>query len=329
MHVETRTLDDVMDVDDVRSVDGFLRESFAFRQRPSLLGHCTIMLEKLIYRRNGFDTPAIRAFSDLHDLLVDAPKQGFVYGHEDLDAFTKTLIMPKRLQPLAHKQTAAQHAETPKYNQDNVCDRLMFKVMKRHHDATRGRVQAACQGAKDNDVHLQRPYVDARQEAEAIPALHAALEKMVCDLQRLYSLWVSFADHGSPFAEMLRKCHDRYRDIRPSDKLSADCAPAAWQQPLATGCWSRWDMVRASAVYATFCATPRYPRGPFVFHMAGQELAFLKAHQGGPAAVRTLAWPMYTGLKPRRLRAGAALRRVNETDDEGDGADYDEAWNAL
>ena len=70
---------------------------------PSLLGIVTNFHERQEYIENRVFSKTLNSLCDMHDLLVDAPKQGYIFTGKGFDAIKKYLGLKKNLPAPAYK----------------------------------------------------------------------------------------------------------------------------------------------------------------------------------------------------------------------------------
>lgn len=62
---------------DEKQVLNWVHLNTVARMRPDLLGQITLLYEKIVYHSNSVSTPTARKILRLHDLYIDADKQGY------------------------------------------------------------------------------------------------------------------------------------------------------------------------------------------------------------------------------------------------------------
>jgi hypothetical protein len=322
--VDKRRLSDVMNPDDLSSTDSFLQEAFRFRSDSSLLGLVTTLLETKSYRDNKVYSPMLDQLCDLHDLLVDAPKQGYTFTQADFGVFQReTLKLTKRLNKPAHKEAMNDCLKTfdvrevedfrqkdYRHKPSRVLDYLYFDVLRAHNTETARRVKRSFASAPyepDETLLFPHKYLTEKHD----PAITLELRALSDQFATLYRQWSSgFHNKAStPEAKNLHseECYNTYLSIAPTSPshpwLEPPCAP--------------WSTIKASALYAKY---PYPEKGQFVFKMAGQELTELKAKS--TPRTRMVIQSVYANLKPKRIKAPEEL-------DEEEGWESEEFETAL
>jgi hypothetical protein len=82
IRVIDKTLDDTFVGANKKAIRALFDLNFDIRCRDDLLGICTDFRERMAYAANSIQTPEVRLLDDLHDLLVDASKMGYVFTEE-------------------------------------------------------------------------------------------------------------------------------------------------------------------------------------------------------------------------------------------------------
>lgn len=330
--VDKRRLSEVMNPDDLGSADNFLREAFRFRSNPSLLGLVTVLLEKKAYRDNEVYSTKLDQLCDLHDLLVDAPKQGYTFTQTDFNAFQKeTLQLQKPLKKPAHKEAMDDCLKTIdveeveklrqkpyRHRSDRVLDYLYFDVFRAHNTDTARRVKmaftsAACQ--PDETLLFPFKHLEGRKDR----AIDIELRKLSDQLATLYHHWSSgFHNKAStPEAKNAHSegCYNTYLAIAPFSPTSPSITP--WLEPTCGPSTLSWATIKASALYTKY-THPK--KAHFVFKMAGQELTELKARSF--PRTRMVIASIYANMKPKRIKAPAEL-------DEEEGWESEEEFESA
>jgi hypothetical protein len=310
---DRRRLCEVMNTANLSSVDGLLKEGFKFRMAPSLLGKATNFLEMVAYHLNRISSPQIDALCDVHDLLVDAAKQAYIFTENDymnLIRFNLKCGNPKKP---AYKKAMEANAKAKeneqgkpddakiKYKKENVLDYLFFDVFHKHNIDTMTQFKSKLCKEDDDDPDLQLPYLQLRNRAGV--ELKAELEKLVRGFPDIQHKWNScFANSQAMsmegYLKALDSCYEAFRALQPSP--SSRSARSSEIEPLLYRYYGSshpvtWETIRASAFYCT------YPKKhSLVWHMAGRELARLKA-RSLPGTHDVVA-PIFASLKPKPLK---------------------------
>jgi hypothetical protein len=303
---DTRKLPEVMDSNDLSTVNEFLREAFEFRMAPSMLGIVTSHLETQAYHDNQVFSDRLDALCDMHDLLVDAPKQGFKFTKRDFDHKTNELGCGNPKKP-AYKAAMTdcekkdnEEKQDYKHNKENVLDYLYFEVVRKHDVATLKQVEDffSEELGEDPDVVLQQPYLQLRDDDS--PEVQKELDALVKSLKVVDTKWGDIVNFDKKlrrpdwFKYARETCYAKYCSILPTRVEHPDIKP--WVYPYLGTQYSFWEMLRASAFYAV----SKKPH-KLVWYMAGKQLAELKA---ASISGSTMVVPrIKANLKPRTPKA--------------------------
>jgi hypothetical protein len=320
---DKRRLIDVMDPCNVLGVDEFLRESFSFRDSESMLGKATAYFDKQAYVENRICSHVLDQICDIHGLLVDAPKQGYLYTMVDFNRTVQhKLLLPIKLRQPAHKEAmedcldAKESGDTTKvrekeysHKRGNVLDYLYFEVLRAHNNATMKRVEDVLSTAVIPDTDLLHPR--RRLANHRDPTIDEELRRVQEEVESIYRTWVSGFHKESTHKEHLRlveDCYRRFLAIQPQNIDHPLIRP--WLENYLVSGQSSWEIIRASTLYYKL---DKHTASTFVFTMAGRELAELKARTFPQA--RTIVAQIRANMKPKPMKA-FALTKEDEDEDE-------------
>ncbi|KAK7538904.1 RNA dependent RNA polymerase-domain-containing protein [Phyllosticta citricarpa] len=294
------------------SIQNFLRASFEYRCKTSLLGQATKLHEKICYKSNTIDSPKINALADLHDLLVDSAKNGYSFDHSAFDKFKKTSLGLRgnveepayetaRKNDKLEKGKLARGKDT-KHKKHNIIDRIYFgaivphtwetfKVVSEHFK----RMQA------DTDEDLLAPYKAAEEDGKQDPDIEKELKQLNKAIKRVKDRWTAFAQSrdfenlkpGESYDDVANECFAKFVAITPTNTTHSIIK--CWTRR-ATSAFTEWELLKASALY-------KYSRKnslSFVFLMAGKWLCWIKASKAGDSHL--LVRRMWSNMKPRRIK---------------------------
>ncbi|KAH7071682.1 RNA dependent RNA polymerase-domain-containing protein [Paraphoma chrysanthemicola] len=331
---DIRKLHQVMDTSDLSTVDGFLAEAFKFRTAPSLLGQATNFLEKLSYHQNAISSPQIDALCDVHDLLVDAAKQAYSFTEDGFNNLVRYKLKCGKLKKPAYKIAMEVSAKVkdneggrpvpnqkkPKHRPENILDYLFFDVFQAHNAETMDRVMARLSKEEDDDPDLQFPYRQLRNSANA--QLQEELNNLIASFADIRDKWNGcFGSKPGMTSEMycqaLNSAYEPFRALLPRNTSDPTIAPLV-RPYFGQGHPTMWETIRASALYCT------YPKKySFVWHMAGRELAHLKA-RALPETLDVVA-PIFANMKPKPIKAP----RPEDDDDEPSEDEFESALESI
>jgi hypothetical protein len=324
IRVEKQTLGEVLGSGLESNVLSYLRRSFEFRSNQSFLGKVKTFHEKLCYHENTIDSKGINFLADIHDLIIDAAKNGYMVSEEWYNQLVNNpKILTKKPRNPAFKEAMKDNWAKPKmgetkikdYSQDprKVLDYLYFNVLAPHLDDTLRIVGNLWESATTDDQELVKICEDAMVEnKEEVNLLKGKLAE-------IHHIWVSkfvksdnLTEKADDYNRIVERTYELYQALQPSDN-----APSWWVKQQIPGNPPYWEILKASALHhfqGTHHAT-------FAFHLAGRELCLIKAYATG--TYRVVKSNMYGILKPRRTKR--LLARDMVLPRSGDVSDYESA----
>ena len=316
---DDKALKQVMDTRDLSSIDGFLKEAFDFRLTSSLLGMATNLHEKVAYNQNKITSHEIDALCDLHDLLVDAPKQAYKFDEKKFHWLVGHKLKLKDQHEPAYKQAMKSRNNreigtndkmTPgdyNYNPDNILDYLYFDVIRKHNFVTRQLVSDALPKEQEDDPILQQPYVQLKGVKNK--ALEIELQTLLSGFGGIVKNWnCSLGDRSEStidrYGRLLDRCYASFCSLNPSSATISDPEIARLIDPhYSLGRPPLWETIRASAFYT------EYPKKhTLVWQMAGRELSMLKAYSN-PDTYHVVP-AIFADMKVCEPTCGLSERRV-------------------
>lgn len=326
IRTDGRKVCEFVNTSDLSTVDNLLKEGFKFRTAPSLLGKATNFLEKVSYQQDKITSDEIDALCDVHDLLVDAPKNAYTFTDDDYIKLVRfTLKCGNPMKP-AYKEAMEANAKSKvneggkadqkkiKHRPENVLDYLFFDVFQAHNAETMDLVTTKLSKEEDDDPELRLPFIQLRNSASA--HLTTELDDLVARFTDIRDKWSMYFSPNKPamtleqYAKALDTCYELFQALQPSPQN-------AWKPDIAPLLHSyfgpshptTWETIRASAFYYTL---PK--KHSLVWHMAGRELAHLKA-RSMPDTYDVVA-PIFANLKPKPVKNAKPEDEEDEPEDE-------------
>jgi len=286
---DTRKLTAIMNPHDLSTVDNLLKEALEFRMTQSLLGKATSFAEKVAYKENRIYSERLNALYDVHDLLVDAPKQAYRFDDDDFSRLVrqelrcgnpKTPAYKKAMEASARSKAKGDEGKDTlkglKHKPDNIIDYLYFDVVKKHNTETRKALKNALPKEDDDDPDLRVPFLQLKNMDDTV--LASEIDRLLTGIGKIIQDWNrSLGDKSELVPEKYNKlmdtCFNKFRALMPSPANAShpQIAPLIFPY-LGPKHPTLWETIRASALYT---ANPK--KHSFVWHMAGRELAKLKA----------------------------------------------------
>ncbi|KAF2104084.1 hypothetical protein NA57DRAFT_30476 [Rhizodiscina lignyota] len=377
IQVDRRRICDVMDThhasDDSSEIDRFLNESFRFASKPSFLGLVTNFFTTLSYWKDSIVAPEVERVADLHDLLIDSAKNGYLYDNYKYSSFLKSvggsrkypkpdyqIEMEWDYEEMYTGKKGADELKSPEKSafrnrpahmpRTQFMDILYFDTIKPHVLETLKLLQTL--------LGLPRPDPDPRGPDPDLTYVFEnqisntrddelrelkILEAEVREWRKEWSVRLAVNTDGldaDTYNATLEDVHQRYLSFEPSNHSPE--VVKRYNTEVVKGALTSWLLLKASALYVKF-----WHKYTMVFHVAGRELAHLKAlavgGRWGNDGVRLVTRDMWAGMKPRKLNPTKLEERVggrvsigglvaapNEPDvvDDEEGEVEDEAWDA-
>lgn len=293
----------------------FLIRSLDFNLRQSYLGMVTVYKEELCYTKNDVQGGFAILLSTLLSSLVDAPKQGYVFTQDKFEALKSNL--GTRLRKPAYKEECWTGRGTPLH----IIDYLKFTIAKVTIEELLTDFHRSIPESKISDTDVPAMAVWFRAMGKLHPEIEVVRQELKADIESVYTQWrnhwgrkqyeAALADPNAGetsgkngFMVAVSGWHEQYLAIQPKrQSMATDLLLEAWRDG---GDFSMWSMLKASVAFS------RHMHSPFVFWMAGRQIAALKAAPRGAVCVSDC---MYAMLKPD----ATFVKRIVKSD-AGDGA---------
>lgn len=342
---DSRKLSTIMDCNGARGasprVDKLLGEALDFRIAASLLGRVTNFAEKVAYMENRVQSARLDKLYDMHDLLVDAPKNGYKFTDADFRVFTREFLQGAEPKDPAYKRAMKdcedndrkenegdQRERHYKHKRENVLDNLYFDIIRSHNTTTLKKVQqvlsngGVANGGDDpdsipQDSILQYPYLHLREQSSKA-VIQSELDTLIKSLKAVERKWLNILHANTKkrtwFSDAVEGCYSMYCSILPEHD---DPEIHPWVFPYKRPQYSVWEEIRASTFYTVF---PK--RNKLVWYVAGKQLAELKA---ASYAGSTMIVPRVKAImKPKPPK----VPKPEETDSDDDFESAVEDWTA-
>ncbi|QDS77841.1 hypothetical protein FKW77_006546 [Venturia effusa] len=302
----------------------FLSESFKFRFQPDLLGRCTNLHKRLVYKENSLTKGGVSDLADLHDYLIDSSKNGYIFGDKDFDKYvTKVTGLEKAsLKEEGYEKAMLVGFEDEHLTQkiraplilDRILDMLYFRLMEPEIRAAIADVKHLCTPKDDLDLDeaLAEPYQSELRDSD--PAIREELDTLMKVLTPINDTWnkTMFPNakglvgddrsHGARerWSAAIDKCHSMYEAIKPENVKHTIIT--RWTKRRHQGP-TEWDLIKASALYTKY-PYKRFPnKALFIFNMAGKHLMYIKAVND--PNTRPIRPNMLEAMKPSKLKVAA------------------------
>jgi hypothetical protein len=311
--VDRRTVGEVMGQQG--SVRALLHTSLMFRGEVQLLGQTTKFFERLAYVVQDLHDPGVQIMASMHHLLIDNTKNGYRYTDDDFKRFVSNepLIKPKKLPGktayelgmetgIKISQGKLQLGSKSRGPHEHPVDTLFFEVIVPQLQA----VWASLASRLTFDLCADscfNTFVD-EVTGSKLPILGMVMTELDQELGKIFEIWnygMNKKD-SAVCAETIEKCYLRFLEYQP--QYPEHVKVKGWLESRLPGEPCTWLLIKAAKLYELVHTKPRTN---FMFHMAGRQLAYLKAMSYEDA--ETMTAPVFAILKPGKV-SGAAPRRT-------------------
>ncbi|KAH9209269.1 RNA dependent RNA polymerase-domain-containing protein [Leptodontidium sp. 2 PMI_412] len=284
----------------------FLKKSFAFNMKRSLLGICTNFKERVACTQRRLDTPELRYLCQLASDLVDAPKQGFTFGDAEFE-----LLKREKVKIFIKEQLWK--TQRPSRNPDHhIIDHLMYVAHKAVLKAlTYFHETFNYHSAWDDDLASYGRF--ALAQAEKFPDWKLLMEDLKKDIQVVQDKWIAYSaqpEHSKlPFSPFCEDCYADFQAIMPHDmntSLAQSLLPDSGNRNSEL---SNWALLKASTLFASYSRKYVAKR---VWWLAGIQLCHLKPDYDKTGRPYSIVSGVHLCMKPdgsliRRRQAGAGV----------------------
>jgi hypothetical protein len=319
--IETRTekLKDIMNTSKSEEVDKFLSKAFEFRNNPSLLGLVTTFAEKQAYTENRIHSWRLEQLYDMHDLLVDASKQGYVFKQANFDQCMGKLNPKNPCYKTEMKKCASMkdsaaveqfRREDQRSRSTHVIDYLYFDIVRAHNIETMKQARTVLAQATGLDDALLYPIKHlAEKRSETTKQELLSLTKKLQDVNRTWNAgWHGDVSTTERLNTVVESCYQKFQAIQPDNPENIEIRPLVDEYLKPGSCL--WDTVKASILYAEF---KRPEKANFVLKMAGRELARLKADSS--ENTRAIVSSIRANMKPKPIKTPIQYDEEDEDDE--------------
>lgn len=317
--------------------NAWLKMAFDFKLQDDLLGQITNQLYKLSYRDRDIWSAAVIDLADMHDLVIDAPKNGYSFDHqtfnrylrehhyhrgvkrqaymvniEDMDLSFEDDRRPKLLD-VVRKELNGQNGDI------HILDDILFNTINPLVERALARLETALAvtDALRSDYDLEHPL----RELEGHPLIsatdvNAETKHVLQELHKVYmDHWVAawnIRGQGQTEKrnEAVRVCFANYDAITPLvehpywSMRSAETAP------------SNWECFRVAVI-----ARHQYVKmSKFLFHVARDTVIYLKSHSQNGRSVLEKIQAIRKPKKPKNMQQETVeyLEASGDGDEDGD-----------
>ncbi|KAH9827409.1 RNA-directed RNA polymerase [Teratosphaeria destructans] len=314
----------------------WIRRSTEMRMRTEWVGVVSNLHVALTYKEGTISSKLSSLLVDLHDLIIDADKQGYIYTDEAFSRWKARAGIPRGLPKPAHSKFTGRQQnvlETPgpsKPDLRDVVDRMYFTVVEPKITQALREAQLTMRDASTFDRSLCAMF-DKYSSSQSvvikreIEALKNALVPISKNLEINMHKYHSDLKHGSQgrtgrtliWADLIEEIRDQYQEIQPS--VDGEVVEQ-WQMEIGEEP-TMWELLKASAVARLQLATRS---GCQMFYIAGSELCRLKARY--QPARRTIRREVYLNMKPQKRKYGDGEDLADQFEHDLDQEDDEEEF---
>ncbi|KAH0370288.1 hypothetical protein KCU65_g2629, partial [Aureobasidium melanogenum] len=303
---DIRKLKEVLGSDN--NVDTWLSECFGFKLLEDLLGKATVLHRKLAYKENSLRSKKVEALAGLHDLVIDAAKNGYILTLKDFNDFVrKKLGIKGNLYKPAYETwmdtTIDNTIGRLEPNIKHVIDFLLFTVVNPRIEQLNKDCQQRLAEAESYDGDLIKPYQDRSTNID--PIIVDVLRRMKADLTKVNYI-------GNSAEKMTKELYtlqanrvlEEYTAVQPihtEDRLVQE-----WLTRTTPKSFNTWELIKASAFYLD----KHQFRLTLAFLVAGKELCHIKATANPDIRSRTIVEDMHAIYKPKKEKKAINKRQA-------------------
>ena len=300
--------------------NAWLKMAFDFKLQPDLLGKITNQQYKLSYRDRDIWSPAVTAMADMHDLVIDAPKNGYSLDKQTFNSYLRAHGYDRGVRKQAYAvniddmEFSFEDEKRPKLldvvrkeingqkGDVHVLDDILFNTINPLVETTLARLETALAvtDVLRNDYDLQHPL----REVEKYPlmispaALETETKHLLRKLDDVYKNHWALAwtirgqGQSEKRSEAFRICFAKFDAIQPLE------AHSYWQMRSAETAPSNWECFRVAAV-----AHHQYvKKSRFLFYAARDTVVYLKSHSQNGRSVVERILAVKKPKKPRNMQ---------------------------
>ncbi|KAI7161968.1 hypothetical protein KC349_g2384 [Hortaea werneckii] len=314
----------------------WIRRSTADRMQEQYLGIVTLLHGKLTYCDSNVSSEQADMLVDLHDLLVDADKQGLRYTEQAYSNFKMCYSIPSRLSDPAHRiftgntkkdrRSNPSNRQPARPNPRDIIDTIYFCIVQPSMKRAMDKAKAELKDAQPLDLHLTSIYERySKRNTGIVPEELQGLRNRLLEVRDTWRegmhKYKASGFKQSYWHDLVVQTRMKFEAINPI-KGDNDTV-AEWLAPRGASL-TLWEELRASALAYLHPGID----GTFMFSIAAKELCHLKAMALPDMSV--VRSDILLAMKPakRNLLEGMQMNESNDDaenddDDDDDDDDYD------
>ncbi|KAI7357055.1 hypothetical protein KC354_g10176 [Hortaea werneckii] len=305
----------------------WIRRSTADRMQEQYLGIVTRLHGKLTYHDSDVSTEKADILVDLHDLLVDAEKQGLRYTEQAYSQFKIRNCIPSNLSDPAHhiytgkrgSRTDSSSWQPAARNPRDIIDTIFFRIVQPYIDQVMVEANAEMKDAHPLDVHLTSIYEHhCKKDTAMVQEELQNLRNRLWEVRRTWSKgmdrWMASGRKQSCWHDLVVQTRMEFEAIKPIN--DGNDTVAEWLAPRGAS-FTLWEELRASALSCLHHGN----NGTVMFSIAAKELCHLKAMALPEMSV--VRSDILLAMKPTKRNLLEGIR-VNESNDDAEDDDDDD-----
>ncbi|KAI7312489.1 hypothetical protein KC315_g11969 [Hortaea werneckii] len=308
----------------------WIRRSTEVRMQQDLLGIVTLLHGKLTYHDSDVSTEKADILVDLHDLLVDAEKQGFRYTEQAYSQFKIRNCIPSTLSDPAYRRfigknkggsrTDPSSPQSAEWNGHDIIDTVFFKHVKPQIQEAMKDAKTETRDAQPFDVHLTSIYErHCKKNTANVQEELQNLRNKLWEVRKTWSKgmdrWNASGRKQSYWHGLVVQTRMEFEAIRPINDGSDTVAE--WLAPRGAS-FTLWEELRASALASLHHGNT----GTLMFSIAAKELCHLKAMALPKMSV--VRSDILLVMKPTKRNLLEGIRVNESNDDTEDDDDNDD-----
>ncbi|KAI7198242.1 hypothetical protein KC316_g3853 [Hortaea werneckii] len=307
----------------------WIRRSTADRMQEQYLGIVTLLHGKLTYRDSNVSSEQADMLVDLHDLLVDADKQGLRYTEQAYSNFKMYYSIPSRLSDPAHRiftgnakkdrRTNPSNRQPVRPNPRDIIDTIYFCIVQPSIKQAMDKAKAELKDAQPLDLHLTSIYERySKKNTGIVPEELQGLRNRLLEVRDTWRegmhKYKASGFKQSYWHDLVVQTRMKFEAINPI-KGDNDTV-AEWLAPRGASL-TLWEELRASALAYLHPGID----GTCMFSIAAKELCHLKAMALPEMSV--VRSDILLAMKPTKRNMLEGMR-INESNDDAEDDDDDD-----
>ena len=344
---EKRTLGEIVEPTDFgtdKHAEALLRIALPIACQDKPLGYITSYCNALSYNRRsngGLWNDGVMLIADLHDLIIDAPKNGYSYSAKDFDMFLAREKLPpaktlrKREYDTNIKAAQDDNAKLldtlnarPKHHSDHILDEILFNVINPPFHAYLQSFQSnvvniARQVDRDPDLEWALSEIETDPQSKLDFNLETEQEALKAPLQVVVSLWNRAwkSERDERRKSLLEDCVESYKSIKPTKPLSL------WKLRAANAAPSHWDRFKL----AVFARARYKDKKRCIFWVAQDIVRNVKSQSKSGSEVVNEILDIKVPKRPKEWARADSFDAPpidgGGEDDDGDGSEFEDGFD--